>query len=159
MDIQKTRVRADLEMEAQRMQFITDIERMVGNYAVMNVLDDKQSALIMGLIDNIFPEPTPIKVKREGNIIYFPGTWEESPKIPEPPKPQPHIGDYLYEQGIHFRANLVWALQDLGAYNLETIAALSVRELASRRGIGKKSIDDLRAFLQSRGLDLKGETT
>jgi hypothetical protein len=38
----------------------------------MNVLNDKQSALIMGLIDHIFPKPAPIKVKREGNIIYFP---------------------------------------------------------------------------------------
>jgi hypothetical protein len=118
------------------------------------LLDDKQSALIMGLIDHIFPETAPAKAKQEGNIIYFPGAWQEPPK----PQPHPHIGDYLYEQGIHFRANLVWALQDLGAYNLETIATLSVRELAKCRGIGKKSIDDLRAFLQSKGLDLKGET-
>jgi hypothetical protein len=145
-------------MEAQKMQFITNIERMVGNYVAMEVLDDKQSALIMGLIDNIFPETAPINIKREGNIIYFPGTRQEEetskpPKTPEPPHPD--ITDFLYEQGIRFRSNVVWALKDLGAYNLETMAALSVREIAKRRGIGKKGIADLRAFLQNKGLDLK----
>jgi hypothetical protein len=145
-------------MDLQKIQVRADLERMVINYFLMEKISEEQSEKIVNYIDDVigggcFPEPDPGE-----KIIYFPGAWQEE-QSPVPPKdlepPHPHIRDYLYEQGVRFRSNLVWALHDLGAYNLETIAALPIRELESRRGIGKKSIDDLRAFLQSKGLDLK----
>jgi hypothetical protein len=107
----------------------------------------------MKVIDVVLPKPT---LKRDGNIIYFLGAWQEQ-KPPEPPNPPPHpdAGEFLREQGIPFRSDLVFALNELGAYDLHTIAAVSYRKLKACQGVGGKSITKLRAFLQSKGLDLR----
>jgi predicted flap endonuclease-1-like 5' DNA nuclease len=65
------------------------------------------------------------------------------------------VGDFLREQGINFCGRMESALNQLGAYDLKTIAAISKRELAQCEGVGPKKIAKLRTFLQSKGLDLQ----
>jgi hypothetical protein len=147
-------------MDLQKIQVRQDLERMVTNYFLMGKISREQSDMITHYVDDVIGGGCFPKLIREGKIITFPGIYETIPsKTPEESNPpRPHIRDYLAEQGVHFRGNIVWALYYLGAYNLETIAALSVKELSKVRWIGKKAIADIRAFLQSKGLDLRGET-
>jgi hypothetical protein len=59
--------------------FRTDIERLAKNCKVMV----EQFTYILSLIDKTLPRPS---LKRDGNIIHFPGAWQEQ-KTPEKPKP------------------------------------------------------------------------
>jgi hypothetical protein len=86
-------------------------------------------------------------------IIPFP---QQEQKPPEPSKPPGwKVWAYLKEQGFYGSINMEYALYDLGGYDLEKIAALSARAIARCKGVGPKSIAQLRAFLRSKGLDLQ----
>jgi hypothetical protein len=133
--------------------FRAEINRMVRNYTVMGVLNENQSYFIMGSIDWVLPKPP---LKRDGNIIPFPGALQEK-KPPEPPKTPSYsdVYNFIKEQGVSFRTDLAFALYKLGGYDLQTITTISARELKKYQGVGEKSIAQLRAFLQSKGFDLQ----
>jgi hypothetical protein len=141
--------------------FRAEINRMVRNYTVMGVLNEIQSDSILGVIDRVLPKPHNPPIKREGNIIYFPGALQEQ-KVLEPSKRQdplrPELSKvfkYFEEQGINLSFKIRFALYNLGGYDLKTITTISARELKKYQGVGEKSIAKLRAFLQSKGFDLQ----
>jgi hypothetical protein len=72
-----------------------------------------------------------------------------------PETPRPDLWDCFKGHRIWHRAAVVYALKDLGAYDLKSIAALSAKEIAGYKNVGEKSIAGLRAVLQSKGLDLQ----
>jgi hypothetical protein len=155
-----TIIGGDELMNASNFMFMENLERVVMNYKAMGVLNEKESAIIIRVADSVLPKPT---LKGDGKVIYFPGAWQEQkpvepPKPPEPPKTPSYsdVRDFLKEQGVSFRGDLAFVLYKLGGYDLQTIAAISARELKKYQGVGEKSIATLRAFLQSKGFDLKG---
>jgi hypothetical protein len=96
----------------------------------------------------------------KGKIIPFPGVTLAPEPEPEAPPPEPtrpdfsEVFDSLGKQGLSSLV-ITKAVYALGAYNLDQIAALSTGEIAMKRGMGPKTVGKLRAFLQSKGLDLK----
>jgi hypothetical protein len=76
--------------------------------------------------------------KREGNIIYFPGAWQEvPPKAPEEP-PLPPFDEHCEGfSGVDFggiRARILWALYYLRVHSLEELAGTAVREAKPHEG-------------------------
>ena len=133
-------------MDIQKIQVRQDLERMVINYFLVGKISKEQSDRIASYIDDVigggfFPEPA-----QGVKVISFPERRAE---------PDNRLRYYLSKEGIVFSPSLTWALNELGAYNLETIASISVKKLELCKGVGKKAIARLRAFLQSKGLDMK----
>jgi hypothetical protein len=139
---------------------------MVYNYCLIGKINNFEAGRIVAFIDSeigggefanhiqtsngckvyIFP------VKRRGQdtpVYQAPNRQDK----PEPPRTD--LWDCFKEHGIRLRPGIAYILKDLGAYDLESIAALSASEIAKYRNVGEKSIADLRAVLQSKGLDLK----
>ena len=144
-------------MDIQKIQVRLDLERMVINYFLVGKISKEQSDRIASYIDDVigggfFPKPAPgVKVIPFPKCRAEPETDSRRYTIPS----NPHLRDYLNKEGIVFSPSLTWALNELGAYNLETIASISVKKLELCKGVGKKAIARLRAFLQSKGLDMK----
>jgi hypothetical protein len=97
-------------------------------------------------------------LKREGNIIYFPGAWQgEPPELPkaseEPPLPpfDEHCEGF---SGVDFggiRARILWALYYLRIHSMEELARTPVSKLKFRNRIGRKSLERILVALESRG--------
>jgi hypothetical protein len=109
----------------------------------------------------MLPDLPPLK--REGNIIYFPGAWqEEAPevrrKIPNDPAPLPPFEEHCEGfKGVDFgsiHARILWALYYLRIHSLEKLAGTPASELKLRNRIGRKSLEIIHAALESRGFTL-----
>jgi hypothetical protein len=134
-----------------------NIKRVIMNYRNLNVIEEKYAAVIMGTVDVILgfmdcPAP-------EGKIIPFPGvTLAPEPEAPPPEPTRPELNAVrknLTTQGLKVNYHAIYAIYDLGGYDPEKIAAISAGELLTRHGVGAVSIKKIRAFLQSKSLDLK----
>jgi hypothetical protein len=102
-------------------------------------------------------------LKREGNIIYFPGAWPEEtpepPREPERPLPPPFAEHCEGFNGVDFGGNpnggrILWALHYLRIHSLEELAKTPVSKLRLRYRIGRKSLEIIHAALESRGYTL-----
>lgn len=149
-------------MDIQKIQVRQDLERMVINYFLMGKISKEQSDRIASYIDDVigggfFPEPAPgVKVISFPKRRAEPDSRRYTLEKAEPLNSRVSaLRDYLSKEGIALTSSLTWALHELGAYNLETIASISVKKLELCKGVGKKAIARLRAFLQSKGLDMK----
>jgi hypothetical protein len=127
------------------------------NYKNLNVIEEKYATVIMGTIDDVLGFTNCLAPK--GKIIPFPGVTlapgpESSP--PEPYRPEfSAVWNNLADQGLKVNYQTMYAIYDSGGYDPEKIASLSAGELIKRRCVGAVNIKRLRAFLQSKGLDLK----
>jgi hypothetical protein len=136
-----------------------NIERVIMNYRTLNVIEEKYAAVIMGTVDSILGFSDCQAPK--GKIILFPGVTlapEPEPEAlpPEPARPELNaVWENLTTQGLKVNYQAMYAIYDLGGYDPEKIAAISAGELIKHRGVGAVSIKKIRAFLQSKGLDLK----
>jgi hypothetical protein len=61
----------------------------------------------------------------------------------------------LEAEGLKIRPSALWRLYFLGVDSIEKLADLRVSELMLQRDIGITTVNNIRAFLQSKGLDLK----
>jgi hypothetical protein len=145
------------KMDVQHYIARENIERVILNYKNLNVIEEKYAAAIMGAVDSVlgftgYPVP-------KGKIIPFPGVKpipEPEAPPPEPPRPKySAVWENLTTQGLKVNYKTMYAVYDSGGYDPEKIAAISAGELIKHRGVGAGSIKKLRAFLQSKGLDLK----
>jgi hypothetical protein len=101
-------------------------------------------------------------LKREGNIIYFPGAWqEEAPDIAEYPAPEADPMPPFSEYRDAFMKLGITAPRNHGAiyYSLYALRIRSLEELAKtpphkiqRRGIGPKTYEVIRNVLESNGI-------
>jgi hypothetical protein len=154
-------------MDLERIKIRQELSRMVYNYCLMGKIEAWKASRIVAVIDNEIGGgkfASHIQTSNWGKVYLFPvkRQGQDTPvyqaptrgdNTPEPPRPD--LRDCLDKHGIRLRPSLEYALKKLGAYDLESIAALSAGEITKQRNVGKKSIADLRAFLQSKGLDLK----
>jgi hypothetical protein len=151
MDLEKIRVRQDLE-------------RMVINYFLMGKISEEQSNRIANYVDDVigggcFPEPV-----REGKIIAFPGVYKGTPpepKTPREPEPEMSYGDcceafkdFKAGKARYLGMRIILAFCSLHIHSLEELAKTPVNKLLRIRGIGRKSIECIRADLESRGFTL-----
>jgi hypothetical protein len=102
----------------------------------------------------LYPPP----LKREGNIIYFPGAWQEvPPKAPEEP-PQPQFNEHCKGfNGVDFgstHVRILWALYYLRIHSLEELVRTPVSKLKFRSRIGRKSLERILAVLESRASEV-----
>jgi hypothetical protein len=111
----------------------------------------------MKTTNSMFPD-FPL-LKREGNIIYFPGAWQEEPPEPskapeEPPLPQfdEHCEGFKVVDFGSIHDRILWALYYLRIHSLEELAKTPVSKLKLRYRIGRKSLECILAVLESRGL-------
>jgi hypothetical protein len=102
-------------------------------------------------------------LRREGNIIYFPGAWRE--EIPEPPKapeepPLPSFEEHCegFEGAtfgsISIHSRIIWALYYLRIHSLDDLSRTPVSKLRLRNRIGLKNLECILAVLESRGYAL-----
>jgi hypothetical protein len=152
-------------MDVQQYIARENIERVIMNYKNLNVIEEKYAAVIMGTIDDVLGFTDCLAPK--GKIIPFPGKWqgtaqpqmkEPAAKEPPPEPTRPELSAVRYnlaEQGLEVNYQTMYAIYDLGGYDPEKIASISAGKLIKRRGVGAISIKRIRAFLQSKGLDLK----
>jgi hypothetical protein len=94
-------------------------------------------------------------LKREGNIIYFPGAWRE--EAPEEPLPPPFAEHCEAFKGVDFggiQERILWALYYLRIHSLEELAKTPVSKLKLRYRIERKSLEIIHATLESRGYTL-----
>jgi hypothetical protein len=111
--------------------------------------------------NSMLPDLPPLK--REGNIIYFPGAWQkEAPeirrKIPNDPASLPPFEEHREGfKGVDFgsaHARILWALYYLRIHSLEELAGTPASKLKLRNRIGRKSLELIQATLESRGFTL-----
>jgi hypothetical protein len=155
-------------MDLEKIKIRQDLSRMVYNYCLTGKINNFEAKRIVAFIDSEiggggFTGPVqygdngckvyifPVKRREQDTPVYQAPNRQDN--TPEPPRPD--LWDYLNEHGIRLRPGIKYVLKRLGAYDLESIAALSASEIAKYRNVGEKSIADLRAVLQSKGLDLK----
>jgi hypothetical protein len=131
--------------------------RVIMNYKNLNAIEERHATAIMGAVDGVLGftgRPAP-----EGKIIPFPGvTLAPEPETPplEPTRPKlSAVWENLTTQGLKVNYQAMYAIYNSGGYDPEKIAALSAGEIIKYRGVGAVSIKKIRAFLQSKGLDLK----
>jgi hypothetical protein len=136
-----------------------NIERVIMNYRTLNVIEEKYAAAVMGAVDSILGFSDCQAPK--GKIIPFPGVTlapEPKPEALPPEQTRPELNavwENLTTQGLKVNYQAMYAIYDLGGYDPEKIAAISAGELIKHRGVGAVSIKKIRAFLKSKGLDLK----
>jgi hypothetical protein len=138
----------------QKAQVKAELERMILNYRLMDVLEEKDANTLIGLIGGVIAlQPA------KGKIIPFPGvTLAPKPEAlpPEPTGPKlSEVWNNLTTQGLKVNYQAMYAIYNLGGYDPEKIAAISAGEIIKHRGVGAVSIKKIRTFLQSKGLDLK----
>jgi DNA-directed RNA polymerase alpha subunit len=106
--------------------------------------------------NSLLPDLPPLK--REGNTIYFPGAWpREPPKAPEQRKlsfSEHREGFKDVTFGSYYHTRIMWTLYDLDIRSLEDLVRTPVNELLKHRNIGCKTIECIRAVLESRGFVL-----
>jgi hypothetical protein len=114
----------------------------------------------MNTANNILPAPSPLK--REGNIIYFPGAWQEEPPAPaehpalevDPMPPFSECRNTYKKLGItapHKHGTIYYSLYALRIRTLEELAETPPYKI-HRRGIGEKTFDVIRSVLESNGI-------
>ncbi|MDR2178512.1 MAG: hypothetical protein LBP20_10820 [Treponema sp.] len=146
-------------MDLEKIQVRLDLERMVNNYFITGKLSPEEACCITSYLNGVigggqFPKP-----EAKGNIIYFPGAWQGS-KPQEPPKtpeqrnlsvdaPREWFKDVTL--GNYYHTRIMWALYDLDIRSLEDLARTPINELLKHRNIGRKTIEYIRAVLESRG--------
>jgi hypothetical protein len=117
---------------------------------------DRKASRIVDVIDDVIGGGeitgfSHIQTSKGCKVYLFP--VYQAPKrqdsMPETPRTD------LWDCFKGHRAAVVYALKDLGAYDLKSTAALSAKEIAGYKNVGEKSIAGLRAVLQSKGLDLQ----
>jgi hypothetical protein len=106
---------------------------------------------------SMLPDLPPLK--REGNIIYFPGAWQDEP--PEPPKaleePMPPFAEYrdtFRKLGItapHKHEMIYYSLYYHRIRSLEELAKTPPEKI-HRRGMGPKTYEMIRNVLESNGI-------
>jgi hypothetical protein len=145
------------KMDVQQYIARENIERVIMNYKNLNAIEERHATAIMGAVDGVLGftgRPAP-----EGKIIPFPGvTLAPEPEAPPPEPTRPELNTVwinLSTQGLKVNYQAMYAIYNLGGYDPEKIAAISTDKLIKHRGVGAVSIKKIRAFLQSKGLDLK----
>jgi hypothetical protein len=114
----------------------------------------------MKTANSMLPGHPPLK--REGNIIYFPGAWQkEAPDHTEHPMPEAdpmppflEYRDTFRELGIFAPGNhetIYYSLYRLRIRSLEELAKTPPGKIV-RKGIGPKTYEIIRAALESRGI-------
>jgi hypothetical protein len=142
-------------MDLEKAQVCQDLERMVVNYFLMGKLSLEQSNSITSYLNATigggrFPKP-----EARGNIIYFPGAWQEEP--PEQRKlsfSEHREGFKDVTFGSYYHTRIMWMLYDLDIRSLEDLVRTPVNELLKHRNIGRKTIECIRATLERRGFVL-----
>jgi hypothetical protein len=113
----------------------------------------------MKTANSMLPALRPLK--REGNIIYFPGAWEEeapeSPKAPEQQKLpfSEHCEGFKNVTFGNFKYRILFALYHCRIHSLEGLAKIPPGGLLKIRRIGRKSLELIQAALESRGFTLQ----
>jgi hypothetical protein len=114
---------------------------------------------VAGMKTSISMLPDLPPLKREGNIIYFPGgAWPQ--EAPEPPKepPIPCYDEHCESfSGVDFGGNharILGAFYYLRIHSLEELAGTPVSKLKLHYRIGRKSLEIIHAALKSRGFAL-----
>jgi hypothetical protein len=149
-------------MDLEKIQVRQDLERMVNNYFLTGKLSLEQSRSITNHLNVVIGGGQSPKPETRGNIIHFPGAWQGS-KPREPPK-APEQRKMSFDEhcegfkdvrfGNYYHTRIMWALYDIDIHNLEDLARMPVNELLKHRNIGRKTIECIRAALESRGFVL-----
>jgi hypothetical protein len=151
MDIQKTRVRVDLE-------------RMVYNYCLIGRIETNEADQIISCLNRVFfYAPTPQAAQR-GKIIPFPkaGTGEREQEHREPSKP---AGETPREQCLKISGELglrnirylnhriLTAISRAGIKSVEELAGYPLEKLARYPGVGEKAVSAIREALKTKGYE------
>jgi hypothetical protein len=156
-------------MDLEKIQVRQDLERMVINYFLMGKISEEQSRSITSHLNVVIGDGRFPKPEAKGNIIYFPGAWQEKPseppkapeirrKIPNDPVSLPPFEAHCEGfKGVDFgsaHARILWALYYLRIHSLEELAGTPASKLKLRHRIGRKSLELIQAALESRGFTL-----
>jgi hypothetical protein len=99
-------------------------------------------------------------LKRERNIIYFPGAWQdeapdlvEHPAVHEEPRPSfaEHCGAF---KGVDFGGNptggrIIWALYHRRIHSIEELARTPTAQLLDCRCFGQKTFERIQTALKN----------
>ncbi|GHU14195.1 hypothetical protein FACS1894161_4740 [Spirochaetia bacterium] len=98
----------------------------------------------------------------KGKIISFPEKWKgnAAPTKPEAPncgKPMPSYSEYraAFSHVVNFKhlqTRILWALYNLRIRSLEDLAKTPPNKIMYQRNTGKKTLEAIRAVLESNGL-------
>ena len=108
-----------------------------------------------------YPAAVPPQTRK---IIPFPGTAGKAPEEREPiPESGPSFAEHCAVfKGVDFgnkytRGKIVWALWSLKIHSLEELAETPAAKILTRHRIGPKTLERIRAALESRGFTLGGD--
>jgi hypothetical protein len=144
-----------------------ELERIVLNYYLLNMIDSVETSRILHALNNVLGCQAPDA--GECRIIPFPAPVPQADRKPEhsywPTAEARHQEQEARErretrlkleaQGLKTKWNVYERLHNLGVDSIEKMNGVSEEDLLSCRNVGTKTVNDIKAFLQSKGIYLK----